>query len=129
MGDGRQLGLGAVVQPEDSDDLFMVVGFVDGSVRLVELAELERTGACIRRDAFETVFRVVDPPDGLLEPATVRIWSFEHNAWWAPESCGYTQDVASAGLYERAKAVQICRDANIACAPGHPHEEIREVSE
>lgn len=27
------------------------------------------------------------------------IWSFEHSAWWGPNKCGYTSDLASAGRY------------------------------
>jgi hypothetical protein len=57
----------------------------------------------------------------------VRIWSFEHNAWWAPNEMGYSQDIEKAGLYERERAEAIVSDANIACPQDHPHEEIREV--
>lgn len=28
-----------------------------------------------------------------------RIWSNEHNAWWKPNYCGYTQDINKAGVY------------------------------
>jgi hypothetical protein len=42
------------------------------------------------------------------------IWSFEHNAWWAPAATGYVSDAARAGRYSLAGAEHICRRANIA---------------
>lgn len=33
------------------------------------------------------------------------IWSHEHNAWWAPNFCGYTTDFDKAGRYSREDAV------------------------
>ena len=35
------------------------------------------------------------------------IWSFEHDAWWAPREQGYVRDLASAGRYEAADAGRI----------------------
>ncbi|MCW5722048.1 MAG: hypothetical protein KIS86_12985 [Devosia sp.] len=29
----------------------------------------------------------------------VRIWSGARGAWWRPGSCGYTNDIAQAGIY------------------------------
>lgn len=55
----------------------------------------------------------------------VKIWSFEHNAWWAPASRGYTTAEANAGLYDRTEAEEIVRQAN---QFGQRHEEIREVA-
>lgn len=40
------------------------------------------------------------------------IWSFEHDAWWAPERCGYTKDINKAGMYGLEEAAQICIDAS-----------------
>ena len=40
------------------------------------------------------------------------IWSFEHDAWWAPRSNGYVRDFEEAGIYGEAQALQIVRDAN-----------------
>ena len=57
----------------------------------------------------------------------VRIWSFEHNAWWAPKEMGYTAYINSAGVYDRKRAEQIVRNANIACDAEHPNEELREI--
>jgi hypothetical protein len=54
----------------------------------------------------------------------VKIWSFEHDAWWAPDSIGYTNNEAGAGLYERAKAEAIVRGANYG---GTLNEEIVEL--
>jgi hypothetical protein len=38
------------------------------------------------------------------------IWSNEHAAWWRPESRGYTDSIASAGLYTDEEATEICAD-------------------
>ena len=39
------------------------------------------------------------------------VWSHDHNAFWAPNRCGYTQFIDRAGRYSRAEAEQICRNA------------------
>lgn len=54
----------------------------------------------------------------------VKIWSFEHDAWWAADSRGYTNVEADAGLYPRAEAEEICRQANYG---GRLEEEIVEL--
>ncbi len=41
------------------------------------------------------------------------IWSWEHNAWWRPNSSGYTSDVLEAGVYSYRQALKIVRGANI----------------
>jgi hypothetical protein len=46
------------------------------------------------------------------------IWSFEHDAWWAPQEWGYVQTLAAAGRYTEARARQIEAHANIV----HRHE-------
>ena len=56
--------------------------------------------------------------------ALVKIWSFEHDAWWRPNSRGYTTVEADAGLYERNEAEEIVRRANYG---GRLHEEIVET--
>lgn len=35
------------------------------------------------------------------------IWSFEHNAWWAPARQGYTEIIEQAGRYTAAEAGEI----------------------
>lgn len=35
------------------------------------------------------------------------IWSFEHDAWWAPNRCGYTTDISKAGRYSKEDAGDI----------------------
>lgn len=35
------------------------------------------------------------------------IWSFEHQAWWRPNSNGYTTDLAQAGRYSQEEAGRI----------------------
>ncbi len=54
----------------------------------------------------------------------VRIWSFEHDAWWRASSQEYTSNEEEAGLYPRAKAEEICRQANFG---GRLHEEVVEL--
>jgi hypothetical protein len=41
------------------------------------------------------------------------IWSFEHEAWWAPDRCGYTTLLEQAGRYGEAEAKQIVAEANV----------------
>lgn len=54
----------------------------------------------------------------------VRIWSFEHDAWWKSGGMGYTQHVQEAGIYLRDDAVKIVRQANIC---GQVNERIMEL--
>lgn len=68
------------------------------------------TGACLHklRDLL---------PEHLLYPIIkendfVMVWSFEHDAWWRPDHCGYTNEEEQAGLYPRKEAEEICRKAN-----------------
>ena len=39
------------------------------------------------------------------------IWSNEHQAWWRPNSRGYTIHVDAAGRYEREEAIKIATGA------------------
>lgn len=41
------------------------------------------------------------------------IWSIEHNAWWAPNECGYVHSAAEAGIYALDVAQGIVREANL----------------
>ena len=45
--------------------------------------------------------------DQTLFPDPVRIWSNEHNAWWRPNSCGYTVNWYRAGIYSAAEGKEI----------------------
>ena len=40
------------------------------------------------------------------------MWSEEHRGWWAPELCGYTWSLLTAGRYTEAEAKEIERKAN-----------------
>ncbi len=53
------------------------------------------------------------------------VWSFEHNAWWGPNHCGYYTEVRAAGLYTEAEAKKIEADAN---RGNRRHEEARHIS-
>lgn len=39
------------------------------------------------------------------------IWSNEHGGWWGPNRHGYTRKLREAGRYDRAVAMEICREA------------------
>jgi hypothetical protein len=41
------------------------------------------------------------------------IWSYEHDAWWKAERRGYTRVLIDAGVYSKAEAEAIVKDANI----------------
>ena len=41
------------------------------------------------------------------------IWSNEHLAWWAPKRMGYARDIAAAGLYTKAEALEIVANATM----------------
>ena len=41
------------------------------------------------------------------------IWSIEHNAWWRPNWCGYTDTLRDAGRYSRTVAEEIVARANL----------------
>jgi len=41
------------------------------------------------------------------------IWSFEHDAWWAPDWDGYTKDVNKAGKYLYASCIKILNGGNM----------------
>lgn len=40
------------------------------------------------------------------------VWSYEHDAWWAPNQCGYATSLLQAGLYTEAEAKAIEEGAN-----------------
>ncbi len=62
----------------------------------------------------------------MLMSDLVKIWSFEHNAWWRANSQGYTSYESRAGLYDRDKALSIVASANYG---GRLSEEIVETVE
>jgi hypothetical protein len=64
--------------------------------------------------------------DGGYVADLVKVWSFEHDAWWRPNSAGYTMREDEAGLYERAEAEEIVRSANHG---GQLNEDIVEVQQ
>jgi hypothetical protein len=49
--------------------------------------------------------------EALLEPGKYLIWAGREQAWWGPARNGYTNDLAEAGRYSRAEAIDICRKA------------------
>ncbi len=52
-----------------------------------------------------------------------QIWSNEHNAWWKPNSNGYTKNRTHAGFYSFKEASEICAGANAHLTDDQePHE-------
>lgn len=57
--------------------------------------------------------RWVGVESGPGQPMTDAIWlvySREHNAFWRPDQRGYTYDIAAAGRYTEADALECCQD-------------------
>jgi hypothetical protein len=48
-----------------------------------------------------------DPRGGDTMPEPWVVWSFEHDAWWGANHCGYYTSLLSAGVYTEAAARQI----------------------
>jgi hypothetical protein len=47
-----------------------------------------------------------------MREAQYLVFSWEHNAFWRPDRCGYTRFIEKAGRYSREEAEAICRDAD-----------------
>ena len=68
------------------------------------MAFLEGVSGCYLITHVSEAMPAPDSP--LVKPESadlVKIWSFEHDAWWRPDSRGYTTAEADAGLYDRRK--------------------------
>lgn len=50
------------------------------------------------------------------------IWSIEHDAWWMPNSRGYTKSRKGAGRYTFEEAIEIVEGANFYVVDGRPNE-------
>ena len=48
-----------------------------------------------------------------LSGKAVRIWSAEHHAWWREKCCGYTTEIAAAGIY----TFEFAFDRTCGCGP------------
>lgn len=53
------------------------------------------------------IARLVSDDGGTEVEAEYLVWSDEHNAWWAPDECGYVVKVADAGRYSATTAARI----------------------
>ena len=71
------------------------------------------------RDGTENTFGW---PAAVTMSEQVKIWSYEHNAWWRAASRGYTTDKSQAGLYDLPEAERIVDGANRHLKPGHLNE-------
>lgn len=40
------------------------------------------------------------------------VWSHEHDGWWMPNECGYTNHFHRAGVYTQERALQIEHNAD-----------------
>ena len=87
---------------------------LDAAIGNIDELDLARVEDVIRR---YTPAKVI--PDGYW-----LIWSNEHNAWWRPGRCGYTQDEKQAGRYSMAEAVDICSKAGDGRMNLHPNGKI-----
>jgi hypothetical protein len=47
------------------------------------------------------------------------IWSNEHQAWWRPNSHGYTRWIEDAGRYARDEAVSISNSGDMSTPEGN----------
>lgn len=49
-----------------------------------------------------------------MKPEKIKwlIWSNEHQGWWRPQQCGYTDHKELAGRYPFEEAMEICINAN-----------------
>ncbi len=52
------------------------------------------------------------------------IWSNDHQCWWAPRRCGYTENIERAGRYSRAEALGIAGTARGGWRVGKNPDEI-----
>ena len=41
------------------------------------------------------------------------IWSWEHDAWWGPDECGYVSDLKAAGRYSLSDAGRIAAGSHV----------------
>lgn len=57
-------------------------------------------------DRALTVTAVREQPASADDPVAYLLWSGRHQAWWAPNACGYTADVERAGRFTRDEAVR-----------------------
>jgi hypothetical protein len=64
-------------------------------------------------DKLELVTRLRAYFESKEAPDLYYIWSVERGAWWLHNKCGYTNDIAQAGKYERKEAIMLCQEANV----------------
>src|SRR5438093_9450187 len=50
--------------------------------------------------------------EAAMTDRTFVIWSIEHNAWWRPAWCGYTESLDEAGRYAEREANEILERTN-----------------
>ncbi len=61
----------------------------------------------------------------LLRGPSWIVWSNEHEAWWGSNRSGYYENVADAGRYTYAEAVEICKSRSECVHPSLPPELIQ----
>ena len=68
------------------------------------------------------LYKILHKPSGLfykpcrhdnMKSENWLIWSYEHDAWWKPNSMGYTRKYLEAGRYSEKEAERICKQADI----------------
>ena len=80
------------------------IRFVDKDTGLLNISKYD----------YEELIGFIDQETALLkfQQPEVLIWSNEHNGWWRPNECGYTDFKELAGYYDLDRAIEICKNAN-----------------
>lgn len=66
----------------------------------------------------------LNPSNYQGDPEKYLIWSNEHQAWWRPNSQGYTVHLEAAGRYDSGEAIEIASTGRDGWFEGEPPPEI-----
>lgn len=78
------------------------------------------------KGALAAAFAQRDEPElfdrMIFDGDTWVVWSWEHGGWWAPYELGYVRELAAAGEYSKARALEIQENANRFRPEDEPNE-------